>query len=508
MRPLRQTISDFAGRTMTLGAQASCWQLLAGSPGASRALVLGLGPGVPGQLRGHAEVHWLEAPEVLAQIQTVPPPGWRRLDLRELESYLGQHCEDTAIYFYASGLKAAPAFWGPLLAKIHVALLPAPVPRKGRSAWLPGNAGQLVHAELAMALEACGFDRVHTAEAADAVLLPECWQGEKPHLALSVNFRGLDGKGRIFELLRAMRIPVAVWLVDNPWHLLSGIELPWWKETDIFVTDPTFLEPLRHAGAAKTHFLPLAAAWHMLDWQGPRSCGKPLFVGRSQFPEKKSFFAGVRANGALLEQAARMLARGERPDFHWWARQYGVALWPGKGGRPPGLGAEECSCQWRAQWLRALAPYNPTVIGDSGWSRFLPQLKISPPVDYYKSLPAYYANAVCSVNATSLLLPGSLNQRHFDVWAAGGFLLSDATKGLELFPRELAEPISLATPQELAAKIDYYAANPGPRLELANSWREVIAREHTYACRLRELLEKVGVEPCKMSYKLSSQPFQ
>ena len=41
----------------------------------------------------------------------------------------------------------------------------------------------------------------------------------------------------------------------------------------------------------------------------------------------------------------------------------------------------------------------------------------------------------------------ALTQRHFDVWAAGGFLLTDRTPGLDIFPRELVEPIVLRPPR-------------------------------------------------------------
>jgi len=99
-----------------------------------------------------------------------------------------------------------------------------------------------------------------------------------------------------------------------------------------------------------------------------------------------------------------------------------------------------------------------------------------------------YASARCVVGATSPLLPRGLTQRHFDVWAAGGRLVSDATPGLELFPRELTAPITYKTPAHLAGAVAALEeAGPG----LAQAWRELILNKHTYSHRIRTILERI-----------------
>lgn len=138
--------------------------------------------------------------------------------------------------------------------------------------------------------------------------------GRKPALLLSVNLRGLDPDGRVFYFCRALGVPVALWFVDNPWHLLSALRLPWWREAALFVTDASFLPGLRAAGARQAFHLPLAAAQHM--WQevpeqiGHDSertgCASPLFVGRSAFPERDRFFAAARVPPALMAEAAAL----------------------------------------------------------------------------------------------------------------------------------------------------------------------------------------------------------
>ena len=74
-----------------------------------------------------------------------------------------------------------------------------------------------------------------------------------------------------------------------------------------------------------------------------------------------------------------------------------------------------------------MAPAGLVVVGDKGWKHHLPpgppETPLLPPVDYYTTLPGLYRAASYTFNVTSLLLPGGLTQRHFDVWRAGGFLL-------------------------------------------------------------------------------------
>jgi spore maturation protein CgeB len=113
-------------------------------------------------------------------------------------------------------------------------------------------------------------------------------------------------------------------------------------------------------------------------------------------------------------------------------------------------------------------------------------------VDYYGSLPGIYAGAGVTLNATSLLLPRGLTQRHFDVWAAGGCLVTDATPGLDLFPAALTTPVCYAAPGQagpLAAKM---LSQPNLRADLAASWREAIAAGHRYEHRLAALLARLS----------------
>lgn len=543
-------------------------------------LFLGLGP-EPAEARRLAEqrggepvywpVYWVECPDFVRQM---PPewaaaiPGtWIRLTPEQVTPRLAT---SASVFRYAPALGLFSAFWGPLLAAVEAARLlhggsgdgnaerpggedgagRASAPHVGarpasgsRLVLLPGTERDLLTAELEAAFRANGFEpariaplsipRSHPPTGADraemtgaaSLSLEEILRHQRPALLLSVNLRGLDSEGRRFRLLRACGVPVAVWCVDNPWHLFSALRLPWWKEAAIFVTDASFIAPLREHGAAFVRHLPLGA-WRpdVPERSGPSVPPRPadasalpnppdssalidppagplqpvVFVGRSAFPDRDRFFAGVRLPQPLWEEArARLDAPdpADLPHVHWWERALGVtSCWPGSAVRAAGLGAERAAALRRALWMRAALSPGLTVFGDDGWKELLPPGgDLRPPVDYYNGLFDVYARARYSLNVTSLLLPAGLTQRHFDVWMAGGFLLSDATPGLDIFPEELVRPVRVTCPARLAAHVECLERDPSLRQHLGDAWRALLLREHSYAARVRTLLDALTV---------------
>lgn len=546
-RPQRVRLPDFAGRAVSLPDGPEAWACRGRG---DAVLLLGLGPKagaglsqVLPLLADAPAVYWLESPQVGHALEAwrreagaLPreplPAQWRAITAEQAVALAGQ-CR---CCIYTPGLRLDPEFWGPLLGRVDAALAllasaartSEPMMAKGRGGFpgvgaaahgpvlLPGNDGQLLHQELRKAFAECGFGPVVDAlpqpsfgmGGAQAVceddFLPrwrDLLQRGKPAFLLSVNMRGLDADGRVFELCRALGIPVALWFVDNPWHVLSGARLPWWRDAHIFVTDAGFADGLRACGAGRVFHLPLAVAPHM--WRdmpefAPPSINiePPLFVGRSAFPEKERFFAAASVPQALEAEAARLLEAStgpqDAPHFFWWHDKLGGTLWPGYDVRRPGLGAERCAQANRRRWLLAAGAGKVgglRVIGDDGWRPLLPGAEILPPVDYYTALPEVYARAEAVLNVTSLLLPQSLSQRHFDVWASGGLLLSDATSGLEIFPAELTEPMTLRGPGDFMVRCAWFRAHPQAAYDLRRAWRGHLRAQHGYKQRIQQIIE-------------------
>jgi hypothetical protein len=409
------------------------------------------------------------------------PADWNRLTPEEALAML----PGPGVLHYMPATRLLPAVYAPLLARIR----PFPGPQAPKTLWLPAPDRGLIVPELEQAAREAGL----RPRRLPAALAPEDLAGllerEIPGLFLSVNFHGLDPWGRNQALLEAAGVPAAVWCVDNPLHLLTSQKNTLWKRLKLFVTDDWFLAPLRELGADAAH-LPLGTGSGVFTPGTPCPDGRDLtFVGRSSFPDRDRFFAAARIPEDLAEKARDM--PGRRAHFGWWRDHLPhVRLWPGNDVRIPGLGAETASAAWRRTCLSSLARTEDlTIIGDEAWKELVPGARLRPPVDYYHGLADAYREASFTLNLTSLLLPHGLTQRHFDVWACGGFLLTDDTPGLGIFPEELTGPVTFGTPEQAAEILRGLAAAPGRKEELRTAWQDLILAEHTYARRLQSVLD-------------------
>lgn len=485
--PKRLRVVDELGAVKTLAPGHDVVQRAAGT----QWLILGLGPD-PGALAEalpfDARVGYLECPAFFGQTDAAwragIPEHWQHLTSFELRT-------DTNVLLYRFALQLFPSFWGSVRAALLLPHPAKPAATGRRTALLAAKKNPIVAPETALALRAEGFD---VYDGTDKEQLLQVLEHRGADLFLSINFAGLDRHGEIQALLARAGVPTAVWCVDNPFHALSGVKTTAWRELHLFVTDDWFLTPLREHGARHVRHLPLAANpdFFRATPDQPTLDGKLLFVGHSAFPDKKLFFSGISLNKDIWNQAQAMLAAGNRPDFSWWVRQLGLeTLWPGLQVRRAGFGAEESGLAWRTLVIKEAARSGKlTVCGDEAWGELeteRPFLHL-PCVNYYGPLAGMYASARYVVGAVSPLLPHGLTQRHFDVWAAGGCLLTDATPGLTLFPDELTKPITYATAREIP---DLAHGLERDRDDLIRAWSEHIAREHTYGHRIRAMLQAI-----------------
>jgi spore maturation protein CgeB len=114
-------------------------------------------------------------------------------------------------------------------------------------------------------------------------------------------------------------------------------------------------------------------------------------------------------------------------------------------------------------------------------------------VDYRTGLRSVYTSHAININISSLQLETSVNNRVFDCFASGGFLLSDYRDDMqEIFP-DFWEEITFRSTQEMNEKIDYYLANPVKREELTQKAQEIVLTEHTYQNRAKYIAGLFGM---------------
>lgn len=515
-RPERIKIIDETGRLKTLTSTISgLMKIKGGGP----VLFLGLGP-EPEQafslVKDRKVLGYLECPDFLRQMpggyRNRIPGEWQSLDRASAEQAVEKGAE---VWGYGPGLKFFPEFWASLWAQAKIGLVSSTKMESFRKAGkyrslnnsediviLPAGANRLVLSEIEEALTSLGMGVVFfqysegRSEAENLNELSAILKNIKVKLFLSINFQGLDSYGLARAILKKAGVPVAVWCVDNPFNLISGIKANYWKDLFIFVTDHFFEPLLKRYGALKTSHLPLAGAEHFFappDEQVDLKISKRLvFVGRGDFPDKNRFFAGLKLSDIFMNEAEEMLQEGERPDFAWWAEKLALkSFWPEKDVRLASLGANECNRAWRQLALAEAAKSIPlTIFGDAKLAPSSGQdVECRAVVDYYCGLREVYAQAELNLALAGFLLPAGLTQRHFDVWAAGGLLLFDKSPGLNIFPEELVRPVSFSKPSDLPKAAKQLLKKPDLVRDLCSAWKKEIWEKHRYIHRLSKIFK-------------------
>ena len=490
-RPERIRVKNESGQLQSLPEGERYFQDLGGT---GEILFLGLGPNpeLAAGLCPQAEnLYYMDCPALSAQLPEgyTIPDRFKQIDHEEAD------LSRFRIIIYTPGKILFPSFWEPTISRLSISRAGIMRKRRSKTVWIPGDENSLLLPELCRAFKTEGFSyRVIEPDAMRKQLL-SLLHNELPELVLSINFNGLDNVGETFFLLREAGVKVAAWLVDNPFHVISGIRSNYWREVPLLVTDHWFIPALEKHGAQKVGHLPLATDPQLFNKDAtpyPLLEERTVFVGRSSFPAKNNFFSGCTFKAQDETAAVQAISQKKKPDFEWWAKRDNLdEFWPGRRIRATGFRTEQSGLLWRILSLQN-AGDKLTVFGDDGWKKYLPQADIRPPVDYFTILPSVYAGAGISLNMTSPLLPCGLTQRNFDVWAAGGFLLSDYTEGLSIFPKELVKHCSFMTPDELPAKIEFIKSRPQLAMELSKIWHKVIMDKHTYTHRIRKILSFIN----------------
>lgn len=325
-----------------------------------------------------------------------------------------------------------------------------------------------------------------------------------PDLVFTVNHLGLDREGLLLEFLLRLRVPLASWYVDSPALILNQYAGLPSDLAYIFVWDPTYIPEVRALGFEKVFPLPLATDPEIFR---PRPAAE-LAAWRS-----RAAFVGNSLTRSVAEKLARLPSSPEfRKLFQRLARAYrerpyrrlkevliqeGLTEHPLITGLSPAERTDlEAGIIWEATrnhrlaLVKRLSPFQPVVYGDQGWRRLVKKpFKVRPEVNYYDELPLVYGAADLNFNVTSLQMKAAVNQRVFDVPAAGGFLLTDYKAQLPELLEMGREIICYRQPEEIPELARFYLENNRAREEVINRGRGRILSEHTYGHRLQTMVD-------------------
>ena len=315
----------------------------------------------------------------------------------------------------------------------------------------------------------------------------------QPDFVLSINHLGFDHGGVLGETLERFEVPVAVWYVDSPALVLRDARCADKGWSRVFVWERQVQSQLRDRGYNDIHFLPLATDPTVFKPGGP---GLPLaltFVGGSNQGHLRKWLGRIPLSDhrfivRLGEEIARdrsILCSGRAPT------------WLPKESRPylhdlMGAAMYLATIRYRSDLLGPLVDEGLFIYGDSGWSDQLPEATLPGGVPYGERLAYIYANSDISINATSAQMAAAVNQRVFDVPAAGGFLLSDDQDDLREVFDVGREAVTYTDRDELRSLVHYYRDHRERRLQIAAAGRARVLREHTYAHRVDTMITLLG----------------
>jgi spore maturation protein CgeB len=327
-----------------------------------------------------------------------------------------------------------------------------------------------------------------------------------PDLVFTVNHLGLDRQGLLMEFFHHLRVPFVSWYVDSPaiiLNLYAGLrrELAY-----IFVWDPTYIPEVRALGFEKVFPLPLATdpeifrprpASELAPWRS-----RVAFVGNSLTAAVQEKLARLPSSPEFRQLFYRLVrAYQERP----FRRLHDLLVQEELTDHPLIAGLNtmertdlEAGIIWEATrdhrlaCVKRLAPFNAVIYGDPGWRQLVKApFSLRPEVNYYDELPLVYGAAAINFNVTSLQMKTAVNQRVFDVPAAGGFLLTDYKAQLPELLDVGKAIICYRHPDEIPELASFYLRSSRARAEVISRGRARILQEHTYVHRLRAMVDTI-----------------
>ncbi len=317
---------------------------------------------------------------------------------------------------------------------------------------------------------------------------------EHPDFLLTVNHFGFDCNGELIRLLEKINLPVASWFVDSPSYILlnhtenrSGLVTP-------FLWEEAYAERLK--------------GWFDTPVWLPLAGDETRLVKDIQFHEQPGIFVG---DSQLVAAAGwrKMLPTDSIWDMRIETgvqaiRSYRQPVWNVTDSiRCSNLKEQldlesaivlEATRRQRWEGVKDLSDAVAlTVVGDEGWLKVPGNISIHNTVDFYETLPEWYANAAFVVNWTSYQMPTAVNQRIFDVPLCGGYLVTDSQTDLSRLFSPESYPVFNHS-GELVGLVQWLLRNQAAAETLRRKQVEQILSNHTYRHRIRSLLRTMSTK--------------
>ena len=333
----------------------------------------------------------------------------------------------------------------------------------------------------------------------------------RPDFVFTINHLGVDREGVLVDLLERINLPLASWFVDNPLLILAVYEKLVSPMTSIFTWDYDNIPSLRELGFSHVEYLSLGT--DTARFTPPKASFVPRpewvadvsFVGNSMLHKVSSRLGRLNLPRALVESlttvGAAFDASEERSVATFLEQSFPelYTVYAGMDNTEEQLGYQaaltwEATRQYRLNCVTATFPFEPLIVGDTGWEELIPSTvrwRKHGELAYYDQLPLFYPCSAINFNCTSKQMKGAVNQRVFDVPAAGAFLLTDYREQVDRLFEPGKEIICYHSPEEAEDLIRYYLRKPHERQKIIDAAYARVVRDHSYDNRLNHLIAQM-----------------
>jgi spore maturation protein CgeB len=155
----------------------------------------------------------------------------------------------------------------------------------------------------------------------------------------------------------------------------------------------------------------------------------------------------------------------------------------------------------RQRVLQPIARAYDLQIRGPGWRNAPPDLPVVGGPIYGRAYARAVGGAVVSLGASSLEAQlsqvASASNRMWKVMGCGGFYLGERVEGIEALAKDGVHCAWYGSPAEAVELVRHYLDHPDERMRIAEAGRRHALEHHTYAHRIRLLLEGRGYPPAQ-----------
>lgn len=147
----------------------------------------------------------------------------------------------------------------------------------------------------------------------------------------------------------------------------------------------------------------------------------------------------------------------------------------------------------RKRLLAAVSDRFETKIYTPNPTPELPKIQNMGAIDYYDLMPLVFKNSKINLNITLRSIQTGIPLRCFDIFGAGGFLLTNYQADLFDYFTPGEDFDFYDSEDNLIAKIEYYLSHDKERCEIAENAYKKVRNYHTYRDRLELMLETAEI---------------